>query len=156
MIEIIDGTTPERIAQARLLFEEYAAWIEVSLCFQNFDEELASLPGDYSPPHGRLFLAEEDGHLAGCIALRPLANDSCEMKRLYVRPEFRGRGLGRQLITTVISSAKEIGYRFMRLDTMPGKMAQALEMYRRSGFKEIEPYYSNPVVGATFMELLLD
>ena len=155
MFQIIDGSTPDRIAQARLLFEEYAGWIEISLCFQNFDEELAGLPGDYAPPRGRLLLAEEDEHLAGCIALRPLSDEICEMKRLYVRPEFRGKGLGRQLVNTVLTEAKEIGYRYMRLDTMPGKMAQALEMYRRSGFKEIEPYYSNPVVGATFMELLL-
>src|SRR5262245_13448943 len=156
MIQIVDGSTAERIGQARLLFEEYAAWVEISLCFQNFDEELASLPGDYAPPHGRLLLAEGDDGLAGCIALRPLDEDACEMKRLFVRPEFRGQGVGRRLVTEIIAAAKEIVYRYMRLDTLPAKMDQALSMYRRLGFKEIEPYYSNPVVGATFMELLLD
>ena len=155
MIEIIDGSTPDRILQARQLFEEYAAWVEISLCFQNFDQELAGLPGDYVPPRGRLFLLSTDSQVAGCIALRPLSEGICEMKRLYVRPEFRGLGLGKQLVSSVIAAAKEIGYTHMRLDTLPGRMDQALAMYRRIGFKEIEPYYSNPVVGATFMELLL-
>ena len=155
MIQIIDGSIPERIAEVKQLLEEYASWIEISLCFQGFDKELANLPGDYAPPKGRLFLAMEDDRLAGCIALRPLAANTCEMKRLYVRPEFRGRGLGKQLATIIIDSGRELGYEYMRLDTLPNKMDQALAMYRRLGFKEIEPYYPNPVVGATFMELPL-
>src|SRR6267142_6906157 len=132
-MEIIEGSSPERIEDARQLFEEYAGWIEISLCFQNFDKELTGLPGDYAPPKGRLFLAIEDDRLAGCVALRPLLDGVCEMKRLYVRPEFRGRGLGRQLMVAIIDAARDIGYDHMRLDTLPGKMDQALAMYRRSG-----------------------
>ena len=154
-MEIIDGSLPERIEQARQLFEEYAGWIEISLCFQNFDKELAGLPGDYAPPNGRLLLAVQDNRLAGCVALRPLLDGVCEMKRLYLRPEFRGLGLGKQLMVAIIDAAREIRYERMRLDTLPGKMDQALAMYRRSGLKEIEPYYENPVEGATFMELKL-
>lgn len=155
MTRLIPATTLEEIALARQLFEEYASWLEISLCFQSFDRELENLPGDYALPHGRLLLAFEDDDLAGCIALRPLADQACEMKRLYVRPAFRGLGLGRTLVTAILEAAKEIGYERMRLDTLPGKMDQALAMYRRFGFKEIEPYYENPVEGATFMELCL-
>ena len=154
-MKLIQATSPEEIALARQLFEEYASWLEISLCFQNFDKELASLPGDYALPRGRLFLAIEDDQLAGCVALRPLPDRACEMKRLYVRPTFRGRGLGRKLVATILEAAREIGYERMLLDTLPGKMDQALAMYRRLGFKEIEAYYDNPVEGATFMELSL-
>jgi len=155
MIQIIDGSAPERIAQVRQLLEEYASWVEISLCFQGFDQELAGLPGDYAPPKGRLFLALEEEQLAGCIALRPLSETVCEMKRLYVRPEFRGLGLGKQLANLIVEAGRDLGYEYMRLDTLPNKMDQALAMYRRLGFKEIEPYYPNPVEGATFMELEL-
>jgi putative acetyltransferase len=154
-MKLIQATTPEEIALGRQLFEEYASWLEISLCFQNFDQELAGLPGDYAPPNGRLLLAIDDDQLAGCIALRSLPDRACEMKRLYVRPAFRGRGLGQKLVATLVEEAKEIGYERMRLDTLPGKMDQALAMYRRFGFREIAPYYENPVVGATFMELSL-
>ena len=154
-MKLIQATSPEEIALARQLFEEYASWLEINLCFQNFDKELASLPGDYALPRGRLFLAIEDDQLAGCVALRPLPDRACEMKRLYVRPTFRGRGLGRKLVATILEAAREIGYERMLLDTLPGKMDQALAMYRRLGFKEIEAYYDNPVEGATFMELSL-
>lgn len=153
MIRIIDGSTPGRIAQVKQLLEEYASWIEISLCFQGFDKELANLPGDYGPPQGRLLLAVDEEILVGCVALRPLKENVCEMKRLYVRPEFRGSGVGKQLATMIIEAAREIGYASMRLDTLPGKMDKAIAMYRRFGFKEINPYYSNPVDGATFMEL---
>jgi ribosomal protein S18 acetylase RimI-like enzyme len=155
MITIFDGSTAERIDLARQLFEEYASWIEISLCFQSFDKELATLPGAYTPPKGRLFLAYDDDRLAGCGALRPLEADSCEMKRLYVRPDFRGLGVGKRLMEAIVSAGSEIGYKTMKLDTLPPKMDQALAMYRRYGFKEIEPYYPNPVEGATFMELVL-
>ncbi|MDQ2855736.1 MAG: GNAT family N-acetyltransferase [Acidobacteriota bacterium] len=155
MTKLIQATNPEEIALARQLFEEYASWLEISLCFQNFDRELEGLPGDYAAPHGRLLLAFADDQLAGCIAVRRLPDQACEMKRLYVRPAFRGLGLGRTLVTAIIEGAKEIGYESMRLDTLPGKMDQALAMYRRFGFKEIPPYYENPVAGATFMELAL-
>ena len=154
-MQLIQATNPDEIALARQLFEEYASWLEISLCFQNFDKELEGLPGQYAPPHGQLLLAFEDEQLAGCIALRPLPHMACEMKRLYVRPAFRGRGLGRKLVAAILDEAKGIGYERMRLDTLPGKMDQALAMYRRFGFREIEPYYENPVAGATFMELTL-
>lgn len=143
------------IDTARVLFEEYAGWLGINLCFQNFDKELAGLPGDYAPPSGHLYLAVENDEVAGCIALRKIGEGICEMKRLYVRPDFRGRGLGRTLAEGIIAAAREIGYARMRLDTLPGKMDQAIAMYRSLGFKEIEPYYDNPVEGAAFMELKL-
>lgn len=143
------------IKEARTLFEEYAAWLGINLCFQNFDQELAALPGEYGPPDGRLLLAFEDDHLAGCIALRKIRATTCEMKRLFLRPEFRGRGLGRVLVERIIEEARQIGYTQMCLDTLPGRMDQAIALYKSIGFKEIEPYYNNPVAGATFMELRL-
>jgi putative acetyltransferase len=130
--------------------------VEISLCFQNFDEEVAKLPGDYAPPSGRLFLAVDGVEVMGCVALRKIGDGVGEMKRLYVRPEFRGRGLGRTLTEKLIAEAKQIGYTNLRLDTLPGKMDQAIAMYHALGFKEIAPYYKNPVAGATFMELILD
>jgi len=155
-MEIIQATSKTEIQQARGLFEEYAAWLEFSLCFQNFDRELAGLPGYYAPPTGRLLLAIEDGRLMGCIALRELKATTCEMKRLFLRPDFRGRGLGRLLVERIIQEAREIGYKEMCLDTLPGKMDKAIALYKSIGFKEIEPYYNNPVAGATFMELRLE
>lgn len=155
-MQLIQAQSPEEIRSARDLFEEYASWIEISLCFQNFDKELAELPGDYAPPSGRLFLAVDGDQVMGCVALRKIGNGVGEMKRLYVRPEFRGRGLGRTLTEKLIAEANQIGYARLRLDTLPGKMDQAIAMYRSIGFQEIAPYYKNPVAGATFMELLLD
>ena len=145
--------SPEQIAQIRELFLEYANSLGFSLCFQNFDHELAALPGDYAPPAGRLLLAYDDGELVGCVALRKIADDVCEMKRLFVRDRFRGTGLGHSLIEAIISAAKQIGYERMRLDTLPPKMDKAIVLYKELGFKEIEPYYNNPVRGAIFMEL---
>ncbi len=141
------------IQQARELFEEYAAWLGINLCFQNFDKELVELPGDYAPPSGRLFLADDGDDVMGCVALRKIGDRVGEMKRLYVRPAFRGRGLGRSLTEKLIAEAKQIGYARLRLDTLPGKMDQAIAMYRSLGFQDIAPYYKNPVAGATFMEL---
>jgi len=146
----------EEVHKARELFEEYAASLGISLCFQNFDKELAELPGDYVPPNGRLFLADENDRTAGCVALRRIGEGIGEMKRLYVRPQFRGQGLGRNLTRAVIEAAREIGYHVIRLDTLPGKMDPAIAIYRSLGFKNIEPYYNNPVPDAAFMELLLD
>lgn len=147
------------IAQARELFLEYAQSLGFSLCFQNFDKELADLPGDYAPPEGRLLLAEYDAQLAGCVALHQLAgqnkDDICEMKRLYLRPQFRGKGLGRALAERIIVEARAIGYHHMRLDTVEPVMKDAVAMYRRLGFREIAPYCANPIVGALYMELLL-
>jgi putative acetyltransferase len=146
----------EDVQQARGLFEEYAAWLGFSLCFQNFDKELAQLPGDYAPPNGRLFLAVENEQVAGCVALRKIGKGIGEMKRLYVRPEFRGKGLGRLLTETIIKRAREAGYQRLRLDTLPGRMDQAIAMYRSLGFKDIERYYNNPYEDAAYMELTLD
>jgi putative acetyltransferase len=145
--------TDAEVQEAKKLFEEYHAWLGLNLCFQNFDQELATLPGDYVPPDGRLMLAVEGDRIAGCIALRKIDDGICEMKRLYVRPEFRGTGLGRALVQNIIEVARDIGYERMRLDTLPGKMDRAIEMYQKLGFKEIESYYFNPVQDAAFMEL---
>ena len=154
-MNLIQAQSPEDIDRARELFEEYAAWLGIDLCFQNFEKELAELPGQYVPPSGRLFLAIDGDRVAGCVALRALGDNVCEMKRLYVRPDYRGQRLGRQLTDAVITAAREIGYKRMRLDTLPGKMDRAIAMYRSLGFREIESYYNNPVAGVTFMELLL-
>jgi len=154
-MKLIQADTPEEIGIARELFGEYAAWLEISLCFQNFDQELAGLPGDYAPPDGRLLLAVADNQIAGCVALRKIGAGTCEMKRLFLRSTFRGRGLGRQLAEGIIAAARQIGYERLRLDTLPGRMDLAIALYRSLGFKEIEPYYNNPVPGATFMELIL-
>jgi ribosomal protein S18 acetylase RimI-like enzyme len=145
----------EEVEQARRLFEEYAGWLGFSLCFQNFDKELAELPGDYAPPNGRLLLAVEDKRVAGCVALRRIGDGISEMKRLYVRPDFRGHGLGRMLTVAIIEAARESGYQRLRLDTLPGKMDQAIAMYRSLGFKDIERYYNNPYEDTAFMELTL-
>ena len=145
----------EEVQQARALFEEYAIWLGLDLCFQNFARELAELPGDYEPPHGRLFLALENDLIAGCVALRKIGEGVGEMKRLYVRPEFRGQNLGRRLTEAIIAAAREIGYHRLRLDTIPGRMGQAITIYRSLGFKNIEPYYDNPYDDVAFMELEL-
>jgi len=153
LTEIVCACSIDDTENARLLFKEYAAWLEIDLCFQNFEKELSELPGDYAPPDGRLLLAFVNQALAGCIALRKIEEGLCEMKRLFVRPEFRGKSLGRGLAEAIIRSAKQIGYKRMRLDTLPPKMNDAIGLYQSLGFKEIEPYYNNPVPGALFMEL---
>ncbi len=146
---------PAHIAQARELFLEYAQSLGFSLCFQNFDKELAALPGDYAPPAGRLLLAEYEDQLAGCVALHKLDSGICEMKRLYLRPKFRGQGIGRLLAERIITEARHIGYERMRLDTVEPVMKDAVKMYRKLGFKEIAPYCTNPIAGALYMELKL-
>jgi putative acetyltransferase len=153
LMEIIHADCGRDIDRARELFEEYEAWLEIDLCFQNFEMELAELPGKYAPPDGRLVLAVVEGNVAGCVALRKIDVGICEIKRLFLRPAFRGRGLGRQLAEVIIQEAKQIGYERMRLDTLPPKMNDAIALYRSLGFKEIEPYYTNPVPGAKFMDL---
>jgi putative acetyltransferase len=144
-----------QLAQARELFLEYAQSLGFSLCFQNFDQELASLPGDYTPPDGRLLLAEYEGQLAGCVALHKLEPGICEMKRLYLRPAARGKGFGRMLADRIIAEARQIGYQRMRLDTVEPVMKDAVAMYRKIGFREIAPYCANPIAGALYMELQL-
>lgn len=152
-ITILPVTTEAEIKTTRELFVEYGQSLGFSLCFQSFDQEYASLPGKYAPPRGRLLLAEVDGQPAGCVALRPLETGVCEMKRLYVRPEFRGLKLGRKLAETIINEAKLIGYQAMRLDTIEDKMAAAVALYRALGFHEIGAYTANPVPGAIFLEI---
>jgi len=152
---MIQATSQEQIAQIRELFLEYEKSLGFSLCFQSFDKELAGLPGDYAPPDGRLLLAESDGQPAGCIALHKIDDGICEMKRLYLRPQFRGKGLGRLLADSIMKEARAIGYQRMRLDTVEPVMKDAVAMYRKLGFREIAPYRDNPIPGALYMELLL-
>jgi ribosomal protein S18 acetylase RimI-like enzyme len=151
----VRAESPVQIAQARELFLEYGKSLGFNLCFQSFDEELAGLPGEYAPPEGGLLLAEYDGALAGCVALHKLEPHVCEMKRLYLRPQFRGKGAGRALAETIIWEARAIGYRRMRLDTVEPVMQAAVAMYRRLGFTEIAAYRPNPIPGAMYMELEL-
>lgn len=156
MLKIFPAETTEHIATARELMLEYAASLGFDLCFQGFDEEMRLLPGKYAPPAGRLFLACWEGKTAGVIALRALSEAGlCEMKRLFVRPEFRSHGIGRVLAEHLIREAAEIGYTRMRLDTVPGKMDRAIAMYRELGFRETVPYYKSPVEQTLYMELAL-
>lgn len=154
MLRTYPVQTNEDLASAKFLFEEYAESLGFDLDFQGFDEELANLPGEYAPPKGYLLLAEYEGQLAGCVALKQLEDPICEMKRLYVRPEFRGLGIGRALAEAVIAQARNIGYTRMRLDTAPS-MEAARTLYRSLGFRQIGPYRYNPIEGAIFMELEL-
>jgi ribosomal protein S18 acetylase RimI-like enzyme len=154
-LEFIRAESGEQVRCARELFEEYAAALGLDLCFQNFERELAELPGRYAPPDGHLLLALHEGEVAGCVGLRKISVGTCEMKRLYVRPLFRGLGIGRFLASKIIEEARALDYARMRLDTLPSQMAEAIKMYRSLGFREIEPYYHNPVENALFMELAL-
>jgi putative acetyltransferase len=154
-LSFTQAASPTQITRARELFLEYAQSLGFSLGFQNFDTELANLPGHYGPPDGRLLLAEYESQLAGCVALHKLGNgyEFCEMKRLYLRPQFRGKGFGRVLADRIIAEARAIGYCRMRLDTVEPVMKDAVAMYRRLGFREIAPYCTNPMPGALYMEL---
>jgi len=151
-IKIIQADTAAEIKQARVLFREYEAWLDVDLCFQSFEEELENLPGKYAAPTGKLFLIMVENQSAGCVALRKIDDRICEMKRLYLRDDFRGLGLGKQLMERLIKEAKEIGYKKIRLDTLPGKMPQAVKLYESYGFRKIKPYYENPHTETLFME----
>lgn len=149
---ILPADSAERFAAVRDLLSEYAASLGFDLSFQGFEDELRSLPGDYAPPRGALLLAVIAGKPQGCVALRSLDESACEMKRLYVRPEARGSGLGRRLAEAAIAEARRFGYRHMRLDTVPG-MERAQRLYAELGFKPIAAYRANPVPGAAFLEL---
>ena len=148
------AVSPQDVASVRGLFVEYRESLGVDLCFQDFDRELAELPGDYVAPGGCLLAAKDMGEVVACVALRRLDAKTCEMKRLYVRPSHRGLGLGRAMAEAVIAEARRIGYERMRLDTLPS-MAEAAMLYERLGFSEIEPYTTNPVPGARFLQLEL-
>ena len=152
MYQIIPATTPEHIAEVRELFLEYAQWVQVNLCFQGFQEEVASLPGKYAPPQGAILLAVDGDAVVGCVALRPLEGNVCEMKRLYVRPAAQGQHVGERLVNAIIEEARRLGYDTMRLDTLPDRMHKAIAIYQRAGFREIAPYYENPYQ-VLFMEL---
>lgn len=147
--------SPGDIEAVRELFLEYAAWLAVDLCFQGFDAELATLPGAYARPDGRLFLATDGERAAGCIALRRFDADSGEVKRLYVRPAYRGRGVGERLAQAVIAAAREVGYRRLLLDTL-AHMSAAQALYARAGFQQTGAYYCNPLPGTVYMEKRLD
>lgn len=153
---ISQASSPDDIAEIRALFLEYAASLGFSLCFQNFQQELDALPGKYAPPDGVLLLARErSGVPVGCIGVRPLGDNACEMKRLYVRPLHRGSGTGRELVEAALAWARARGYGAMKLDTVPGKMDAAIRMYRKFGFVECPPYYETPVEGTVFFTLAL-
>ena len=154
MLEIVSVKTQEDLQQTRLLFEEYAGSLDFTLSFQNFEEELANLPGDYAPPEGCLLLAWWNDQIAGCVALRELNRERCEMKRLYVRPQFRSLEIGKTLAGEIIEEARKVGYTWMRLDTVPS-MKRARALYESLGFKRIPPYRHNPIAGVVFLELQL-
>jgi putative acetyltransferase len=151
-LRVIQATSPHQIKVAGSLFREYAEWLAVDLSFQNFEKELANLPGDYAPPDGRLLLALSGIETAGCVALRRFNHCACEMKRMWVRPEFRGLGLGRLLAEKLIAEARTIGYPRMVLDSLP-TLGSALGLYRSLGFREIPSYRYNPDPNAVFMQL---
>lgn len=151
-IKILEAKSAEDIEKAGILFLEYANSLEIDLDFQDFYEEIESMPGKYAPPSGCIYLAYINDKLAGCAALRKFEEDFSEMKHLYVRPEYRGEKIGRELAESIISKAREIGYSHMRLDTL-SSMEKAISLYISLGFKEVGPYYYNPYEGATYFEL---
>ena len=155
MIEIIRAKTAEHLNEIRRLFREYEAYLGVDLCFQNFEKELKNLPGKYAPPTGALLVAMDDENTVGCVAVRELKDGICEMKRLFVRPQFRRRGIGRMLANAIIENAKKLGYSRMRLDTL-STLKEAMTLYVSLGFQTIEPYYHNPLPDVVYWELELE
>jgi ribosomal protein S18 acetylase RimI-like enzyme len=154
MLHIVHAAEPWRIEQARTLILEYTKALGIDLGFQGFAREMADFPGTYSPPSGRLLLALNGSEAAGCVGIRGLAPDTCEMKRLYVRPAYRGQSLGKRLAEAALEQARTIGYSAMYLDTLP-EMDAAIRLYQTLGFQRTEPYYANPIPGALFFELRL-
>ena len=153
-MNLVQAQTASDIEIVRVLFREYQRFLGVDLCFQGFEEELATLPGRYAPPGGRLLLALDGAHAAGCVALRPLDEGICEMKRLFVRPAYRGRGLGRDLAVQIVNEASALGYATMRLDTLEG-LDSAMRIYESLGFRRCAPYYANPLPGVVYWERTL-
>ncbi|MGB9333681.1 MAG: GNAT family N-acetyltransferase [Candidatus Acidiferrales bacterium] len=151
-VGIVHAVSPERVDLVRGLMREYGDSLGVDLSYQNFEEELRLLPGEYAPPRGTLLLALDGEEAAGCVAIRPLGQDFCEMKRLYVRPAWRAVGLGRRLVEAALEDARRAGYRFVRLDTLPS-MTAARGLYAQLGFRAIAPYYQSPIVGTAFLQL---
>jgi len=154
-VGIIRAVSRERVDLVRELMREYGASLGVDLSYQNFEEELRLLPGEYAPPLGTLLLALDGEDAAGCVAIRPFGQDFCEMKRLYVRAAWRACGLGRRLVEAALEDARRAGYRFARLDTLPS-MTAARRLYAQLGFRAIAPYYQSPIVGTAFLQLDLD
>ena len=154
MLTIVAATTPEDVEHVRTLLREYERSLDIDLAFQGFAQEVAALPGVYAPPRGRLLLAMDGDAAAGCVALRPITDDVCEMKRLYLRPSLRGKGAGRMLAGRIIDEARAIGYRTMRLYSLPA-MKEAIALYEALGFRKIAPYYTNPVPGTVYLERTL-
>lgn len=156
MAEIVEATTPEQIEQVRVLFGEYRSQLPVDYCFPSFDAEVAGLPGEYAAPHGLLLLATVVGQPVGCIGLRAFPRQgTCEMKRLYVRPTFRGGKLGRELAERLLDEARRLGYSSMRLDSYASLMQSAVGLYRKLGFREVSSEPMEPVEGLIYMELSL-
>ncbi len=151
MGEIVPARTEEEYRRARALIEAYADGLDFDLAFQNFADELDALPEVYGPPAGAMLLLMDGGDCAGCVGVRPIGGGAAELKRMYVRPEFRGRGFGRELLDAACCAARDLGYRRVRLDTVP-TMKSAIRLYRAAGFREIPPYRHNPRPGALFFE----
>jgi ribosomal protein S18 acetylase RimI-like enzyme len=154
MLRIFAAETDEHIKIFHQLFKEYEKYLDIDLRFQDFETELANLPGVYTPPEGCMLLAEYDNKIAGCVALKKIGEGICEMKRLYVRPEFRGKAIGRKLSEAIIEEARKIGYKKMRLDSLK-RLNQAISLYQSMGFKEIKPYVFNPLDDVVYMEVVL-
>jgi len=154
MTEIYTARLPDEITVIKDLFQEYAESLNFDLDFQDFGEELETLPGKYAPPLGSLLVAKENGETVGCVAVRPLGSEICEMKRLYVKPAHRGKKVGRELAVAIIEEAKRLGYKAMRLDTVEA-MKEASALYRALGFQQIDAYTYNPLPGAMYFELKL-
>lgn len=153
-MKIIEASSTEHIDIARRLFREYQVFLGEDLCFQGFEEELASLPGKYADPTGSILIAEHNDDFVGCVAVRPLEGETCEMKRLYVKPEAQGMRAGEKLAELIIEKASELGYKKMQLDTLQ-RLDKALSLYKKLGFKRISPYYGNPLDEVIYLELEL-